>query len=87
MRNISFDDKDLEQFTPQVAEALFRLSRQQEEIAARQATPFMGQKLTITKRGPTQEESRKKAASQMKPDGTRILPDMAEGSQPWRKPT
>lgn len=87
MRTISFEEKDLSQFSPQVAEALSRLSRQQEEIVARKAMPFMGSELKIISRGPTREELAEKTASQTKADGTRMLPDLAEGSQPWRKTT
>jgi hypothetical protein len=80
-RTIEFDDQDLGQFAPQVAEALLRIARQQ---APKPKVPKPhGFKVL---RQTDETEQRARLASQRRADGSAIPPNLLEGpiQAPWR---
>lgn len=80
--HIVLREKDLEQFSPAIQEALQRIALQQlEEPEAQRADPggWKPPKILISA-----EQMRTLASSQYRPDGTTIAPDLTQGPVPWR---
>lgn len=78
---IEFDDRDLDQFPPQVQEALLRLAGQQESIDSRDV-PFRG--APLTKRIVSSEDTNRDLLSRARNEnGGQVIP--ALGNSRWRK--
>ena len=74
MPKLDFEFDDLDQFTPQVKEAILRMAKQQEEAEDRDRIPDRGMGEVKILSRTTDEEQKAKADLQRNPGGGIVMP-------------